>query len=194
SRSESRFPLRPPTLSAAAPSTWFNRAGQRTIYTLSLPPGHPDNPNNFTVGLLYQFSDLGFPEARVTQDVARLVGGLNGTSGGWDWETAILHDRNDRTDTRNDRLHYPTLVQAVNSGAYRFGSTSNSPALLASLHPELVTNGESRLTSWDLKASRELFGWRAGPVALAAGIEVRREEISVVSDPRLVAGEIIDTP
>ena len=194
SRNESRFPLRPPTLSAAAPSTWFNREGQRLSYTLALPPGHPDNPNSFTVGLLYQFSDLGIPEARVTQDVGRLVGGLNGTAGGWDWETAILHDRNDRTDTRNDRLHYPTLVQAVASGAYRFGSTSNSPALLASLHPELVTNGESRLTSWDLKGSRELFSWHAGPVALAAGIEVRREEMSVVSDPRLVAGEIIDTP
>jgi iron complex outermembrane receptor protein len=191
SRTENKYPFSPPTLDAAAPTTWFNRAGQRFTYTLALPPGHPDNPNNFNMGLRYRFVDLGIPEQKVTQDAGRVVAGVNGTSGAWDWETAVMYASNQIDSTRNDRLYLPALTTAVSSGAYRFGSATNPQSLLDSLHPSFTSNGDSKVTSWDLKGSRDVWNLPAGPIALAAGLEVRHEEMNIVSDPRLVAGDFV---
>jgi iron complex outermembrane receptor protein len=189
-RNDTTFPGNPPGLDAVAPSTWFNVAGDRFGYTLILPVGHPDNPNNFRIGLRYRFGDIGRTERKVRIDATRAVAGLNGTFGAWDWESAVLYTTNKRTDTRNDVLHFPTLLAAVNSGSYRF-SGSNSQSLLDALHPVLANGGESKIASWDLKASRELMQMRSGPMALAAGVEARREEMDIFSDSRTVAGEML---
>ena len=192
SRTENTFPANPPSLSAAAQTTWFNRAGQRFAYQLVLPVGHPDNPNNFPVGVLYRFADLGTTKNVVETDSSRLVAGLTGVFGAWDWETAILWGQTERTERSNQILHFPTLVAAVNSGTYRFsGNAPNSQALLDSLHPTFTNKGESTITSWDIKGSREVYNLRGGPVMLAAGFEVRKEEMNIVSDPRTVAGEFL---
>jgi iron complex outermembrane receptor protein len=191
SRTEATYTFSPPTLDAATPSTWFNRAGQRFTYTLALPPGHPDNPNSFNIGLRYRFVDLGITTQEITQDAGRVVAGINGTTGAWDWESAVMYASNKITSSRNDRLYLPALTAAVNSGAYRFGSSTNPQALLDGLHPSFSSDGDSKVTSWDLKGSRDLWNLPAGPVGLAAGIEARHEEMSLVSDPRLVAGDFV---
>lgn len=190
SRNDAEFVTFPPGLDAAAPSTWFNRAGQRFSYTLILPVGHPDNPNNFRIGLRYRFADIGQTSTTVQTDSTRVVGGFTGTFGAWDWESAVLFARTERTEASNIILYFPALLAAVNSGTYRFSGT-NSPELLASLHPTFTNKGESKLSSVDLRASRDLMRLRGGPVALAAGIEIRREEMDIVSDPRTVAGEFL---
>ena len=191
-RNTSTFPANPPSLSAAAPSTWFNRAGQRFSYQLVLPVGHPDNPNSFPVGLLYRFADLGSTRTEVETDSSRVVAGLNGVFGSWDWESAIMWGRTERNEVSNGILYFPALLAAVNSGAYRFsGNAQNSQSLLDSLHPDFRNVGRSTVTQWDLKGSRELFNMRNGPVMLALGIEARKEEMDIVSDPRTVAGEFL---
>jgi iron complex outermembrane receptor protein len=190
SRSEYQFVRYPSFLNGFSPTTWFTRDGTRRTYQLILPVGHPDNPNPFRVALNYMFGDMGQTVQNVRLDATRAVAGVNGTFGAWDFESAVLFSKSKRVEDANTQLYLPALVAAVNNGTYRFGGT-NSQALVDSLHPFMHNEGESKLASWDLRASRELMQLRGGALALAAGLEVRREEMNIVSDPRTVAGDFV---
>lgn len=181
----------PPTLDGTGVgSIWFNRAGQRFSFLMTLPVGHPDNPYTFPVGLRYRFADLGTTYTKTINDASRVVAGLSGTFAGWDWESAYLFSKTERKETANGRLYYPALVAAVNNRTYRFGGT-NSPALLAALNPYRTGTGETTLNSLDIKGSRELFNLAGGPAMLAAGFESRREAFDIVTDPEQVAGNYV---
>ncbi|MBI3714498.1 MAG: TonB-dependent receptor [Betaproteobacteria bacterium] len=189
-RAESQFIAAPPSLDAAAPSTWFNAAGQRFSYTLFLPVGHPDNPNNFRLGLRYRFVDLGRTFQNVTNDSTNALAGLSGTWRTWDWESAFQFGQTKRTDNNNGQLYLPALQAAVANGTYRFFG-KNDPAVLAALEPYKEQHGTSKTTSWDLKGSSELMTLAGGPLAVASGLQLRKEEFDIVSDPRNVAGEFV---
>ncbi|MEP7157442.1 MAG: TonB-dependent receptor [Betaproteobacteria bacterium] len=190
SRAETQFIGAPPALDAASPSTWFNAAGQRFAYTLFLPVGHPDNPNNFRLGMRYRFVDLGRTYQNVTNDSTGAVAGLNGTFKSWDWESAFTFAKTKREDTNNGQLYFPALQAAVANGTYRFFGT-NSPALIAQLNPYKTQQGISKTASWDIKGSTELMQMAGGPMALAAGATLRKDDFDIVSDPRNVAGEFV---
>ena len=189
-RAETQFIAAPPTLDAAAPTTWFNAAGQRFGYTLFLPVGHPDNPNPFRLGLRYRFNDLGRSFSNVTNDSTSAVAGLNGTWKSWDWESALIFGKTKRQDTFNGQLYFPALQAAVTNGTYRFFG-NNDAALLATLEPYKTQRGDSKNSGWDLKGSTELTAMAGGPLALATGLQLRKEDFDIVSDPRIVAGEFV---
>ena len=189
-RAETQFIGAPPALDAASPSTWFNAAGQRFSYTLFLPVGHPDNPNAFRLGLRYRFVDLGRTFQNVKNDSTSAVAGLNGTWRTWDWESAFTFGKTEREDRNNGQLYFPALQAAVANGTYRFFGT-NSPELIASLNQYKTQKGESKNTSWDLKGSAELVQMAGGPLALATGVQLRKEDFDIKSDPRNVAGEFV---
>ena len=191
-RNTIEFQANPPALNGSAPVTWFNRDGQRFSYQLILPQGHPDNPNPFRVAMLYRFADIGNVFTEVETDASRIVAGANGVWRDWDWESAILYSENKRSETTNGFFHFPTLLSAVNNGTYRFnGNAPNSQALLDSLHPTYTNTGKSSIAQWDIKGSREVYAMKSGPVMLATGFEVRKEEMDIISDPRNTAGEFL---
>jgi iron complex outermembrane receptor protein len=193
-KAEYDFSNPPPNLDGITPLTWFNRAGQRQSIQLILPIGHPDNPNNFRIALRYRFLDIGETHYLVDQTASRVTAGLTGTFGAWDWETAVLHTESKSETNSNAQLYAPLLRQVIADGSYHFYPNTrgaNSQALLDALHPTLHNEGTSKLTSWDIKGSRELMQMRGGPAAVAAGLELRKEEMEIVSDPRTVAGDIV---
>jgi iron complex outermembrane receptor protein len=169
---------------------WFSRDGRRNFFQFVLPPGHPDNPTTVPVALRYRFSDIGPVVRDTTVDASRLLLGARGKRAGWEWESAILYSRV-QTETRyRGFLNVAALSSAIASGAYRpFGN--NSPETLASINPGARDSGTSSNTSWDLKGSRELMQLAGGPMALAAGVEARKEEIEVTPDPRFGRGEFV---
>ena len=63
--------------------------------------------------------------------------------------------------------------------------------LIAQLNPYRTGTGSTDLTSIDLKGSRELFQLSGGPMAVAVGVEARRESFNITSDPRQVAGDFV---
>jgi iron complex outermembrane receptor protein len=193
-RSEYDYVGNPPNSDGITPVTWFNRAGVRQSFQLILPIGHPDNPNNFRIALRYRFADMGQTHVFVDQTASRASAGLNGTFGSWDWETAILFSESKREERSNGQLYAPLLRTVVADGSYHFYPSvrgANSQALLDALHPTLTNEGVSKTTSWDLKGSRELMQLRGGPAMIAAGLELRKEQMDIVSDPRTVAGDIV---
>ncbi|MFN7475996.1 MAG: TonB-dependent receptor plug domain-containing protein [Burkholderiales bacterium] len=190
-RAINKFVDSPPTLDGTGVgSIWFNRAGQRFNFLMTLPVGHPDNPYTFPVGLRYRFADLGTTYTKTVNDASRGLVALTGTWGGWDFETAYLFSQTKRTETANGRLYYPALVAAVNNRSYRFGGV-NSAAVISALNPYRTGTGKTEISSVDLKGSRELFSLPGGMAALAAGVEFRRESFDIVSDPEQVAGNFV---
>ena len=190
-RAETQFIGAPPALDAGSPATWFNAAGQRFTYTLFLPVGHPDNPNPFRLGLRYRFVDLGRTFQNVTNDSTSAVAAVTGNWKNWDWERAFTFGQTKREDRNNGQLYFPALLSAVANGTYRFFGT-NDPALIAALNPYKAQEGKSKNTSWDLKGSTELATMAGGPLALATGLQLRKETFDIASDPRNVAGEFVN--
>ena len=190
-RSKDYFVGSPPTLDGSGPGTyWFSRSGQLFRFLLSLPVGHPDNPFTVPVGLRYRFVDFGRAHNDITNDASRVMAGLTGVWGSWDWQSAFLYNKTERDVNRNGILYYPALLDAVNNRTYRFGGT-NSAAVINALNPDLQDKGKTDLTSLDLKGSREVMNLPGGPMALAVGAEIRRESFDINSDPRTVRGDSV---
>jgi iron complex outermembrane recepter protein len=190
SRTKSDYFSTPQFISNAG-STWGDANGNLRTYRIILPPGHPDNPTTVPVAVAYTFADLGRRKSFQTNDNTRVVLGLKGNTGAWDWETGFLHMKNEREEKNSGYISFPGLQQAVSSGAYRFNGQGNSAAVLSQVGTTFLEVGESSITSIDLRGSRELMELRGGPMAIAAGAEFRQEELKIVSDPQIVRGDIL---
>lgn len=190
SRAKTDYFTTPSSFSNAI-SVWGDSNGNLRQYRLVLPVGHPDNPTTVPVAAAYSFLDVGRRTDVQTNDTGRGVAGLRGTIAGWDYETALLYMKNKREDVNGGYLYFPALQQVLNNQTYRFDGRTNAPSVLGALAASFVEVGESKVTSWDARATRELFDMRGGPAAIAAGLELRKEELQVVSDPKIVAGDIV---
>ena len=172
-------------------SVWGTAQGNLRQYRLILPAGHPDNPTTVPVAAAYTFSDVGRRTDEQTNDTTRVLAGVKGVVGGWDYETAFLYMKNEREDKNGGYLYFPGLQAAVNDRSYRFDGRQNSPEVISAISTGFSEVGESSVTSWDLRGTRELMNLPGGPMALAAGVEVRREDLEITSDPKIVAGDIV---
>ncbi len=176
-------------------STWPMVNGTfKSQNAIILPVGHPDNPTNGKanaqpVQLLYRFEDLPHQSLQDLKST-RVVAGLEGTLGAWDYDAAIMFSSTDNKAVRTNRLRSSLLNAAITSGSYRFGKP-NDAAAIASVSSDATTIGDSSLISGDFRASRELFPMPGGRAALAVGAEVRREKLSSTPDDAYLAGDYI---
>ncbi len=159
-----------------------------------LPVGHPDNPtngqaNSQEVQLIYRFEDL--PRGDInTLKSTRLTAGVEGSWGAWDFDTALLYSRQDNSREQEGRVRRSLLNAAIANQTYRFGKT-NTPEGIASVASTAVNEGESSITSVDLRASRDLFEMGGGKAAVALGVEARRESLKAVPDDVYGTGDYI---
>ncbi|APV50215.1 hypothetical protein BWI17_11270 [Betaproteobacteria bacterium GR16-43] len=172
-------------------SVWGTAAGNLRQYRLILPVGHPDNPTTVPVAAAYSFVDVGRRTDSQTNETTRTVLGVKGNFGAWDYETAFLYTKNEREDKNGGYLYFPGLQAAVNNASYRFDGRQNTPEVISQISTGFTETGESSITSWDLRGSRELMNLAGGPLAISVGVEVRKEELEIVSDPKIVAGDIV---
>jgi outer membrane receptor protein involved in Fe transport len=119
---------------------------------------------------------------------SRLLFGLRGVAGDWDWESAVVWSEATRDDVTSNRISNTLITQALydpTPAAYNFfagGVDSNIERALVSMYRK----GRSELSMWDLKFSNpEIFAMPAGPVGFVAGYEYRRESYVDDRDPRL---------
>jgi iron complex outermembrane recepter protein len=180
-----------PSSFSNAISVWGTADGTLRQYRLILPVGHPDNPTTVPVAVAYSFADVGRRTDVQVSENSRGLAGLKGTFGAWDFESALLYLKNERTDVNGGYLYFPGLQSVVNDRSYRFDGRQNSADVLGRLVTSFTEVGKSTITSWDLRGTRELMSMAGGPAALAAGVEARKEELKIVSDPKIVAGDIV---
>ena len=147
----------------------------------------------------YRPLDAGPRRVDVENNSFRLLGGLRGDWGKWNWETALLHSEAETTDVTY-RVSNTLFQQAINgttADAYNIfagGNTTdtnapgtfNSQASIDSFIVPISRVGETSLTLADFKlSSGSLYELPAGNLGIALGAEYRREEFKDDRDARL---------
>ncbi len=145
------------------------------------------NPNNpFASQGQVALINYAFPGQRSIETKnhnLRLVGGMHGTLGDWNYDTALVINHTSLDTTRYGYLNYSQLIKDVNDGSYNFLDPSkNSAATLAALLPTVSKTSTSDLQSFDFHVTRSLMDLPGGSLGLAMGADVRHES---QNDPNL---------
>ena len=141
--------------------------------------------NGQTLEVFWRGVELGPRTDQNEIEQTRMVAGLQGQIGSWDYSTGINWSQSKATDTWiAGWSRGSVLLPILNSGRINlFGP--NTPEALAELRtalinePVITAKGES--TEYDVRASRELFQMASGPFAIAVGGSMRKEEYEFIS-------------
>ena len=124
-----------------------------------------------------------FPDRRTQEfedTTYRVLAGLRGTVGNWDWESALAVGKADSTIRHVAGFYEIDAVDAAaDDGSFNpFNlGRDNTEAALAALRNEAPRTGESEVKNWDFRLNGDLFNMPAGPVKAALGGEYRKEEM-----------------
>ena len=185
--------------------TWGDpRTGRgKTFYDRGLPAGHPLNPTGIEeVELRYRFIDTP-SDSSVDSDNYRVITGLRGTVGSYDWETALNFLGSKSKDRSRGRFSDSAFQRYIGDysaeqlpadffnkpGGYRLGG--DNAAIIGELFPSFGNDGKTTQTAWDGKVSGELMALPAGPLSFAAGFDLRHEKFTIDPTGNLRAGDIV---
>ena len=166
-----------------------------------LGAAHPDNPYFGTAArLMYlpQF-DTGTPQVNSKSDAYRFVAGVKGTWNAWDFDTGVVYSRceadrhldedaelareeraaePDRRERRRRHRVQPGIRRAA-AGHVVAHRRERRPQLRGDVRRAACrpgAQGYSKLYSADFKVSREFGQLQGGPMGVAFGVEIRRED------------------
>ena len=185
-RTEREYRGNSKTILSTSPTTVFRTNGLPSDYQLILPVGHPDNPfptSRSAVG--YRFSNIDGGSKNVNES-GRFLAGLRGTTGQFDWETGLLLNRSERTETNHGMLYRPTVDRIVSEGR-TLAETAADPTVAR----DVINTGFAQVSQLDAKASTTLGTLAGGDIGLAFGGEIRQEKLSMNPDYETQIGNII---
>lgn len=148
----------------------------------------------------YRVIDAGPQKINVESLSTRFLTGLRGQWRGFDWESALVYSDSKTDDTMRtiSSSLFEDAVSRSTPDAYnpfiggslvdptRGPEVGNSQAIIDTFMVDVSRVSETSLTMWDFKVSRpDIFSLPAGPVGIAAGLELRRETFSDDRDDRL---------
>jgi len=186
------------------PTSWFSRNTGTTVNQFLYPYLGPNNEYNHAspelralmggvVGLQYLLQDVGddYFGQRNTDQSYRVLAGLRGTMGDWNWETAFAtagtHSVTYQTVNVNldgfEKAFGPYTIDPATGRviisdhpAYKFGEISEAnAALLREAYPTFDIESWTRLHTLDGKIEGPLFNLPAGEVRAAFGFNLSRE-------------------
>jgi iron complex outermembrane receptor protein len=114
-----------------------------------------------------------------TNEQARMVAGLKGTLAGWDYDSALTYSRATGKLNYYGYINEPKFIAALATGNINpFGpNDATGDALLRSTLMEgPMRKSTSTTIALDGKASHDLFAMAGGPMAVAAGFDLRKEK------------------
>jgi len=156
-----------------------------TYPTLTLPASSPLNPFGKPANLVYSFPDVGPYQVDVDTITYRLFGNVKGSVAGWDVGSSVGVMYASMTEKIFGNI-YPALAQdALNSGAYVPGVSTNGQALFA---PETSDHPSSTLGVANVEASHSLFDMPGGPLMLGIGGEYIHKALNATDPPSVVSG------
>nr|WP_070959919.1 TonB-dependent receptor [Hyphomonas sp. Mor2] len=149
----------------------------------------------------YRPLDIGPRRVDVENDSYRLLGGIRGDWGDWNWETALLHSEAETTDITNrvsNTLFQQALARTTPDAYNIFAggdvNDTNAPGTFNNQNQATIDSfivpvsrvGETSLTLIDFKLSNgSLMELPAGGLGIALGTEFRREQFRDDRDARL---------
>ncbi len=121
-------------------------------------------------------------------NVYRVLQGLRGQAGKWDWEAAAVWSRAEKDDLTRNRVSNLLMAEALSDptpaayNPFSGGVDSNIERALV----DVYRNSATTLAMGDFQVSTpELFNLPWGPAGGVAGVEFRRETFEDDRDPRL---------
>jgi iron complex outermembrane receptor protein len=181
---DSTFTLTPMTLPPTSP--YYPGA-----FVASLPGGRPDLP----LHLLYRTVELGPRTTETTADQWNGAVGLQGTMQGWSWQLAATAATNRQIDTLvSGEVFESQFGPLLRSGVINpFGP--NTATVIEQMRSTQVTGrgSDNRASNYGLAltVANDVYQLPAGPIAVALGIEGRRESLQQSNSDFLVSGDVI---
>ncbi len=129
-----------------------------------------------------------------TNEQYQIVGGIKGTFGNWDYDTAFTHNEGTTEQKLNGGFPlYSLALPLLNSGTVNlFGP--NTPEIEAAMRNTnfvgKVFDGKAKSNIWDGKISGEIFSMPAGRAALAVGGQAMSEDFTQTPAPVLASGDL----
>lgn len=135
-------------------------------------------PDSGTVDIMMRSVPLGNRINDNTNEQTRLVAGVRGVAGGWDYDAGLNWARASGSLDYRGYVHEGRFIEALASGGINpFGPTDDDSALLRSTLMEgPMRESTSTVTAFDARVSREMMAMAGGPMALALGVDLRREQ------------------
>ena len=135
------------------------------------------DPSNGAARIYFRSATNGYGSDRVNE-VIRGAAGLTGSFDKWNWKVDAVAARDNLQLTDHGFFNVAGLLNAINTGSYNFVNPSlNTAAVRNAVTPDVVTPSRSEMLSLDASVTRELWELPGGPMQLALGAQVRREEL-----------------
>lgn len=144
-------------------------------------------------------------QIETTTDSYRFVAGIGGLLGDWSYDTAITRGSSKSVSILGSGFHYTdALKTALGSGLlnpFLAPGQEQTPAAMAALEAAsargvALYGGESLVTTFDASVSGDLpfLGLPGGAIAMATGIDLRREEFKFDGDQRADKRTVFNAP
>lgn len=166
--------------------------GTPVRHRIVLPAGHPDNPEEGDRQLYYMTRELGGRDGTSESDVIRVLAGLSGDVGMWNWDSGLGYIENKLTTEATGYVRFSKLQEALNNGTYRINNPAAVPqSLRDEISPKLVRDAKTSITFADAKVSGSLFDLPGGPFGVAFGAEWRKEKTDTPPSPYTDIADVI---
>ena len=144
----------------------------------------------------YRVSEIGPRSYDTESDSYRALAGLRGNFTGttWSWEAAALHMRGETYQVNHGYISQSRFEEQLalsTPDAYNPFGGPNPESVWRNFIIDIWDRGVGTLTSFDAKATGELFTLPGGAVSLATGGEFRREAMKQRNDPFGLADDVI---
>jgi len=176
---------------------------KQTDGTILLQPTSPFYPHDIAAAagidgtpldVRYRTFDNGFRDTTDTNEHWNITGGVKGTWANWDWDFSGFYNEGKTKERLNSgfqdlRLLYPILQ----SGVVNFFGPNTPDVVALERSANFVGdifNGTSKSYGAQAKTSGEIWKLPAGPLAMAVGIEARKEELTQNNPEPLQTGNV----
>jgi iron complex outermembrane recepter protein len=152
--------------------------------------------NNITgpLRLNWRLSEAGGRTNEVEAQTSRVVAGIKGLAGGWDYDAALNFSKSSVIDAYVDGYVKTSLFDAAfltgNINPFGPSDAAGLNLLNSTKIRDNARDSEGTTSSFDVKASRPLFAMGGGDAALAVGLEARREKLDFAPSELLRTGQI----
>ena len=172
-----------------ASSKWYPGPFRRPDGSLATPVGD--------LAIAWRGKDAGRRTDEAVSEQSRIVVGIKGNLGSWDYDSAFNHAESKVTDSYTDgylseaRLRAALLTGAINVFTLNGQDAAGQAALNGAKILGEVRNSKGTVDSFDLKATSELMKLPAGMLAVALGAEARKEKFNDRPAPVLSSGDVL---
>lgn len=156
----------------------------------NLPVGHPSNSFTSAISVRGRPLQAGPRTTDNSSDASRLLVGVEGSFGKVDYNVAVGQAKNKVVNVDGGYFLTDKMFAAIAAKTFDPFSLTNPQSVIDSIKATDRRTGETTNTFVDAKVSTEVGQLAGGPIGLAAGLVMGKEEISDVPGPNAQIGNI----